>query len=54
MHVTTDETEELLETVDTDLMPYPDADHFDLSQDPLYNERPLFDQDAYYDGFGEP
>lgn len=26
----------------------------DLSQDPLVNERPAFDQDTYYDGFGEP
>jgi len=26
----------------------------DLSQDPLVNDRPSFDQDAYYDGLGEP
>jgi hypothetical protein len=24
-----------------------------LSQDPLFNERPSFDQDAYYDGTAE-
>jgi hypothetical protein len=31
-----------------------ERDEFDLSQDPLWNERPSFDQDVYYDGFGDP
>jgi hypothetical protein len=50
---------------DLDLAPLPDdLDHWledladerdedDLSQDPLVNDRPAFDQDAYYDGLIE-
>jgi hypothetical protein len=46
---------------DLDLAPLPDdledladeRDEDDLSQDPLVNDRPAFDQDAYYDGLIE-